>query len=173
MPPRLLVEGRPGAGKTTAFRGVAELLRDSGTPATGFTTEEIRKGRRRVGFMVESLEGERETLAHVDLPGPPRVGRYGVDLEAFERVALPAVQAPRGGIVLIDELGKMELASAAFRAAVEELLERPVALAATLQVASHPFTEAVRRRTDAEVIRLTSANRDDLPERLAGRLLEG
>jgi nucleoside-triphosphatase len=167
MPPRLLVEARPGAGKTTAFRRLASLLEESGTAASGFTTEEIREKGRRLGFAIESLDGERDTLAHVDLPGPPRVGRYGVDLEAFERVALPALQEPRNGAVLIDELGKMELASAAFKAAVEDLFDAPVPLAATLQVARHPFTDELRRRPGVEVIRLTSSNRDGLPEQLA------
>jgi nucleoside-triphosphatase len=164
------VEARPGAGKTTAFRRLAELLEESGTSVAGFTTEEMREGGRRVGFAVESLDGKRDTLAHVDLPGPPRVGRYGVDLTAFERVALPALQEPHGGVVLIDELGKMELASSDFRAAVEELFDAPVALAATVQVARHPFTDALRHRRDVEVIRLTAANRDALPANLAERL---
>src|ERR671934_145721 len=58
-------------------------------------------------------------------PGPPRVGRYGVDLRTFERVALPALRAAgRDAVVVVDELGKMELASAAFREAVTDLLRR-------------------------------------------------
>jgi nucleoside-triphosphatase len=170
MTPRLLVEARPGAGKTTAFRRLASLLEESGTAASGFITEEIREKGRRVGFAVESLDGKRDTLAHVDLPGPPRVGRYGVDLEAFERVALPALREPKDGVVLIDELGKMELASDDFRAAVEELFDARVPLAATLQVARHPFTDELKRRPDVEVIRLTAANRHELPEQLAERL---
>jgi nucleoside-triphosphatase len=170
MPPRLLVEARPGAGKTTAFRRLAELLRESRQSVAGFTTEEMRERGRRVGFAVESLDGESDTLAHVKLRGPPRVGRYGVDLEAFERVALPALRASSGDVVLIDELGKMELASAAFRGAVEELLDQPVAIAATLQVARHPFTDALRARPEVEVIRLTARNRNALPEQLARRL---
>jgi nucleoside-triphosphatase len=165
------VEARPGAGKTTAFRRLAELLRDSGVPVAGFTTEELRERGRRVGFAVESLDGERATLAHRSLSGPPRVGRYGVDLEAFERVALPSLRAPAKGVVLIDELGKMELASERFRAAVEELLDEPVALAATVHVARHPFTDALKRRPDVELVRLTAANRDALPAELGERLL--
>ena len=72
--------------------------------------------------------------------------------------------------MLIDELGKMELASERFRLAVEGLLEEPVALAATVHVARHPFTDRLRRRPDVELIRLTTANRDELPARLAERL---
>jgi nucleoside-triphosphatase len=173
MPPRLLLEARPGAGKTTAFRRLADLLRESGTAVSGFTTEELREGGRRVGFAVESMDGSRGTLAHVKLRGPPRVGRYGVDLEAFERVALPSLRASPGDVVLIDELGKMELASERFRAAVAEIFEGPAALAATLQVARHPFTDALRRTPGVDVIRLTARNRDELPRRLAGRLREG
>ncbi len=170
MPPRLLVEARPGAGKTTAFRRLAELLAERGVKAAGFTTEELREGGRRVGFAVESLDGKRATLAHVDLPGPPRVGRYGVNLEAFEGIALPALRAPRSGVVLIDELGKMELASQPFRAAVDELFERPLAVAATVHTARHPFTDRLKRDRGVEVIRLRAANRDSLPAELADRL---
>jgi nucleoside-triphosphatase len=171
VPARLLVEARPGAGKTTAFRRLAELLAERGVSVAGFTTEELRKQGRRMGFAIESLDGRRATLAHVDLSGPPRVGRYGVDLEAFERIALPALQAPQGGVVLIDELGKMELASERFRTKVEELLDEPVALAATVLAGRHPFTDRLKRLPDVEVIRLTAKNRDALPKRLAELLL--
>jgi nucleoside-triphosphatase len=72
--------------------------------------------------------------------------------------------------VLIDELGKMELASEAFRAAVSQLLEQPIALVATVHLARHPFTDALKRRPAVELVRLTMRNRDELPERLAARL---
>jgi nucleoside-triphosphatase len=88
--PRLLLEGRPGIGKTTVARRLLQLLQEAGVPAGGFTTAELRTGGRREGFLVEAASGAHALLAHVDLPGPPRVGRYGVDLAAFDRVALPA-----------------------------------------------------------------------------------
>jgi nucleoside-triphosphatase len=94
-----------------------------------------------------------------------------VDLDAFERLALPALEgAPAEGILLIDELGKMELASERFRQAVESLLERPLPTVATVQVARHPFTDALRRRRGVETVRLVAANRDRLPDELARRL---
>ena len=95
--------------------------------------------------MVEAVSGAQEVLAHGGLPGPPRVGRYGVDLAAFERVALPALPIPRtGGVVVVDELGKMELASAAFGEAVVELLERDVAVVATIHLARHQLSSPMR-----------------------------
>ena len=147
---------------------MAELLRERGVALRGFVTEELREGRRRVGFAVETFDGERATLAHVTFSGPPRVGRYGVDLEAFERVALPALAGvEEQELVVIDELGKMELASEAFRGAVSELFHRRLALVATVHVARHPFTDALKR--NAEVVRVTRGNRDELPTRIAER----
>jgi nucleoside-triphosphatase len=170
--PRLLLEGRPGIGKTTVARRLLTLLQEAEVPVGGFTTGELRTGGRREGFVVEAVSGAREILAHVDLPGPSRVGRYGVDLAAFERVALPALGDPgRGGVVVVDELGKMELASAAFRAAVVGLFGRDVAVVATVQLAHHRFTDALRRRPGIRVVRVIEATRDALPEQLMERLV--
>ncbi|MFF2503121.1 nucleoside-triphosphatase [Streptomyces sp. NPDC058067] len=173
MPTRILLEGRPGAGKTTALRRLAALL--PARPLTGFTTEEIRQSGARVGFALETLAGRREVLAHVDFPGPPRVGKYGVDLGVMERLALPTLRPTAmaesvGRLVLIDELGRMELACTAFRDAVDALFVAEVDVVATVHTHRDPFTDALRRRADIEVVHLTAANRDVLPGELAARL---
>lgn len=167
---RILVEGRPGAGKTTVARRLADLLRDRGVPLAGFTTEEIRTGRRRVGFTVETMSGESAVLAHVELPGPPRVGKYGVDVASFERLALPALENEKGAIVIVDEIGKMELASRSFREAVSRLFEARQPVVATVHVFRDPFTDGLKAREDVEVVRLTERTRDQLPLELADRL---
>ncbi len=171
MPVRIVLESRPGVGKTTAAARVAELLRERGLDVCGFVTEELRERGRRVGFTVRTLAGERATLAHVDLDGPPRVGKYGVDLEAFERLALAAlVDPPRGSVVIVDELGKMEIASQPFRETMLRIFDGPDDVVATTHVARHEFTDALKRRGDVERIRVTHANRDDLPAQIADRL---
>jgi nucleoside-triphosphatase len=166
----VLVEGRPAVGKTTAVRRLAALLRQAGAPLAGFVTEKLRERGRRVGFALETFERAHVVLAHVGLPGPPQVGRYGVDLPAFERLALPALASAPAGVVLIDELGKMELASEAFCTAVSQLLERPVAVVARVHLARHPFTDALKSRPAVELVRVTARNRDELRARLAARL---
>jgi nucleoside-triphosphatase len=174
VPDRLLIEARPGAGKTTALSRLAERLSDTGVALSGFLTRELRgDGRRRVGFEIKTFSGERGVLAHVDIKGPPRVGRYGVDLEEFERLALPALEAPGDGVVLIDELGKMELASERFREAVLSLFESDVPIVATVHTFRHPFTDALKARSGVSTVRLTAANRDRLPSEVAERLLAG
>lgn len=167
---KILLEGRPGVGKTTVARRLVDLLRGSGLRLAGFTTEELRQRGRRVGFAVESLAGGRRgVLAHVDYPGPPTVGKYGVDLAEFERIALPTLEA-EVDVVVIDELGKMELASPAFRAAVERLFDREVAVVATVHAHRHPLTDALKSRPGVEVVHVTERKREALPRDLASRV---
>jgi nucleoside-triphosphatase len=168
---KVLVEARPGAGKTTAVIRLADRLRAAGLPLAGFFTEEVRERGVRVGFRIETFEGDRGLLAHVNLPGPPRVGKYGVDLDGFERLALAALDPPAGGATVIDELGKMELASNRFRETVTAVLGADVPVVATVHAFRHPFTDQLKRRSDVEVVRLSRANRDELPDSLAARVL--
>jgi nucleoside-triphosphatase len=152
-------------------RRLLALAAQAGVDTAGFVTEEIREHGRRVGFGLQTTGGEQGILAHVDLPGPPRVGRYGVDLEALEALAIPALEsAAEAGLVVVDELGKMELASQRFRDAVSVVLEAPVPVVATAQASRHPFTDRLKRRRDVETLRLTAANRDGLAEELARRV---
>jgi nucleoside-triphosphatase len=51
--PRLLLEGRPGIGKTTGARRLLQLLQEADVPIRGFTTGELETGGRRQGFVVE------------------------------------------------------------------------------------------------------------------------
>ena len=152
-------------------RRLLELAAEAGVATAGFVTEEIRERGRRVGFGLRTAAGEQGILAHVDLPGPPRVGRYGVDLEALEAVAIPALEsADEAALVVVDELGKMELASECLRAAVEQVFELPVAVVATAQAARHPFTDRLKGESDVQTLGVTAANRDELPVLLAHRL---
>jgi nucleoside-triphosphatase len=73
----VLLTGVPGVGKTTVIRELAQRL--AAHQPAGFYTEEIREKGARQGFQLVTLDGRRQTLSHVDLPGPFRVSRYKVD----------------------------------------------------------------------------------------------
>lgn len=165
---KILLTGRPGVGKTTVIRRLAGALAD--LEPTGFCTEEIREGGRRVGFRLSGFHGETGVLARVGR-GPPRVGRYGVDVEGLEAF-LARVPWDRGRVILLDEIGRMECLSGRFVSLVERLLEdpRPVVATRALKVppAVAPLLEAVPHR----VLRVTERNRDALPAGLARTVRE-
>lgn len=169
----LLLTGKPRAGKTTLVERIVERLRRE-APAlrlAGFTTTELRDAAgERVGFAIVTLAGERGTLARAGLESRVRVGRYGVDLGAFERLALPELARRDADLLVVDEIGKMECASGRFRRAVEDALDAPRAVLTTLGISGVAFFAALRARPDVEVITVTPRNRDALVEELCTRV---
>ena len=162
----LLVTGKPGVGKTTLMERVVEKLRGS-LRLAGFTTTEVRTPEgERLGFDIVTVEGKRSELARVGFCSSVRVGRYGVNLEAFERLALPELGRRDVDLIVIDEIGKMECASGRFRRAVEDALDAPVNVLATIGISPLPFFQALKDRPDVEVGTLTVRNRDALVEEL-------
>jgi nucleoside-triphosphatase len=162
----LLLTGSPGAGKTTLVGKVAAALaelRPAGRGLCGFTTEEIRVGRERAGFRIVPLDGPGRVMAHVDLRGAPRVGRYGVDVAAIDAVAGATLAlTPGADLYLVDEIGKMECLSARFIAAMRRLLDSDRRLVATVARSGGCFIDEVKTRPDVELWQVTRQNRDRL-----------
>ena len=169
--PAILITGRPGSGKTTLIRQVVESL---DAPAGGFYTRETREpGGRRTGFEIVTLAGEVAALAGVGITGPHRVGRYGVDLDALERVGVPAIEraVEAGQLVVIDEIGKMELLSTAFQRAVIEVFRRYRLLFGAIMQSPHPFADELKAQPDVFVFELTEQNRDHVRAAVETQLL--
>lgn len=167
-PLRILVGGPPKVGKTVAMQRLVALLAEQEVTVSGFLTHEVRERGRRVGFVVRDLAGPEAVLAHQDFQTDVQVGRFGVDVPAFERVALPALHRAQGrsSVVIIDELGRMELASEAFVEAVHDVLATAMPVVATVHLHAHPVTDALQMRADVQRVLVTQANRDELPQRL-------
>jgi nucleoside-triphosphatase len=169
MKQKILLTGRPGSGKTTLIKRVAESLPKR---SAGFYTEEIREHGLRVGFRLVTLEGDEAVLAHVDLNTRERLGKYGLDLSGLETVAVRAVRdaVEKGQLVVIDEIGPMEIRSVVFRDVVNEALESDVPLLATIFARPLPFTNAIKSRRDVLLIEVRRDNRDRLVSELSERM---
>jgi nucleoside-triphosphatase len=165
---RLLLTGRPGCGKTTLVKRIVKQL---ARPASGFYTEEIRERGRRVGFRIITLDGQETVFAHVDFKKPERLGKYGLDLSALESVGVEAIrEAVRARqLVVIDEIGPMEIRSTIFRDAVNEALDSELLVLATIFARPLPFTNAIKSRPNVTLIEVRSDNRERLVSELSDR----
>ncbi|HEV8609915.1 MAG TPA: NTPase [Thermoanaerobaculia bacterium] len=161
----LLLTGEPGSGKTTVVLSLAEELRKKRRRIAGFVTTEIRKGRERVGFRIETFAGESAIFAHVSIRSRHRVSRYGVDVAALDEIVDETLGAA-ADVYLIDEIGKMECFSARFVAATERLLDAGRLVVATVALRGGGFIEEVKRRRDVELRNITRSNRDGMPAQI-------
>jgi len=163
-----LLTGGPGVGKTTiikqaldnALRTKYRSPQGGQAGAGGFFTEEIRAGGVRQGFRIVTLDGQSAILAHVDTKGPYRVSKYGVDVEGLDRVGVAALrQAIREcDLVVIDEIGKMELFSHAFTEAVLEAINSNKRVLGTIMLPSHPWADQIKRHPNVVTITVTRMN---------------
>lgn len=101
----------PKTGKSTAIKKIINMLGSKN--CCGFYTKEMIENGQRVGFKIVTLSGKEGILAHVSYDGEYRIGKYGVNLEEFEKVALTELEniINTGGdkYVIIDEIGPMQL----------------------------------------------------------------
>lgn len=157
----ILFTGPPGCGKTTLIKKIVEQLL---TPSTGFITREIREKGKRVGFTINTLDGEEALLAHINVSGRYRVGRYRVVLESIDNVAVPSmIPKTENESVVVDEIGKMECLSSFFRKTVLDVLDMPNVVIGTISLRSDRFINRIKGRSDVLVVEISEKNRDELP----------
>ena len=162
----LLLTGRPGVGKTTVVRRLAELLGD--WKLAGFFTLEMRREGRREGFRAVTFDNGEWVIAHVAFCGPSRVGKYGVDVAAIDDLASHSLaDSPETELFIVDEIGKMECRSEVFVRGVRGLLDSGRLLVATVAEHGTGLIAEVKRREDNALWQVTVGNRAALPDRIA------
>lgn len=170
MPSNLFLTGPRGIGKTTLLWGV--LGQHQVSPG-GFAVEKVYRHGRRVALdLVDLSSGRRAGLAGFSGHRPV------VDHSCFLTVGVPAIAGAMESrrVVVMDELGRFELAVPAFMHAVMAALDSPLPVVGVIKDESNPFLDAVRARPDVRVIRLDPRERAAAEAEFAGalrRLLEG
>jgi nucleoside-triphosphatase THEP1 len=141
--------------------------------AAGFVTEEQPGKKGKSDIVLKTLDGREMPFATSHHKGKgKRVGKYLVDVEAFENLALDAIAFhPGTDLYVIDEIGPMETMSRTFSETAKMLLKNDkVAVLATVSKQGRGFIREVKRMPGLESIELTSDNAQQVEEDLVGLL---
>lgn len=172
-----LLTGDKGVGKTTALKAIIDELGIE--RCAGFYAKEVRAAGIRTGFRIITLDGQEGSLADVRSksqirvggPNEDGIGRYGVDLDFLENVAVrtlyDSLASPKASFLVIDEIGPMQLFSPKFKQAVMDVMDSPKALLGTIVLRSHPWTDEFKQRKDVETFLLTLNNRETMTKMLS------
>ena len=156
----LLITGPPRCGKTTLIKKISAHPAFLGKVG-GFITEEIRKKGDRVGFQIISYpESKRGILARKGISSPYRLGSYGVNLQDLESIGCEAIEKAlsSGHIIIVDEIGKMELFSKKFRNILYQALDSPQKVLATIMERRNEFADRIKGRTDVIILKVNKLN---------------
>jgi len=152
-----LLTGRPGTGKTSLIKQVVAGMKGK---AGGFYTEEIRSQRIRDGFRLVTIDGRSVVLAHISIHSPYRVSRYGVDIDGLDNIGVSALNraAEECALIVVDEIGKMELFSDNFRRAILQLIDGGRRILGTIMLSPDPWADAIKRKPQVNLIEVTRYN---------------
>ena len=155
-----LLTGSPGTGKTTI---ITEALARIDTTAGGFYTEEIRVGDFRQGFKIVTLDGQNAVLAHVDFPDP-HIGKYGINIDNLDKFGSNAIYKAinESSVIIIDEIGKMELLSPIFKEVVLKAIDSGKKVLGTIVLHPHPFTDGIKRNPKVNVVHISRVNHEQV-----------
>lgn len=168
MPIKVLLTGRPGIGKTTIVKKVVDKI-----GGYGFYTEEWREKGRRKGFYLVLLHGGRYILAEKGKESRYRIGNYAVFPDVMKKAIEEIEEGLRkGGIIVMDEIGKMELFSLEFKDTVKAVFSYDVSVIATIPISRIPLIEEIKRRKDVKIFEVNLSNRNELPQRVIEIFLE-
>jgi len=164
MSRRVAITGAPRVGKSTLLIKILDRL---GCRAGGLLAREVRREGKRVGFELQDyLTGDIGTLASIEGDGP-RLGRYRIDLLDLENIGAKAVEraVEEAEVVVIDEVGPMELLSERFAESVKEALESDKPMLVVVHAKfRHPLAKRIREEFALFVV--TENNRDDLVDEI-------
>jgi len=124
-----------------------------------------------VGFSINTVDGRKGILAHQNIRSQFRVGKYGVNIEDIDSIAVPAmVPTQKDKIIVIDEIGKMECFSDLFKKTLIQVLDSPNCVIGSIALKGGTFIQGIKNRDDVTVSSVTPETRDSLVEEILGSI---
>ncbi|MDH5390833.1 MAG: NTPase [Candidatus Bathyarchaeota archaeon] len=162
----IFVTGPPSIGKTSVLLRSVNGLKNRGYEIGGMISRDVREGGVRVGFEIMDFStGQRGWLAHINQPTGPKISKYRVNLTDLEAIGVSSIlDAIRNAdIVIVDEIGPMELFSSAFRDVVVQAVESDKPVLGTIHFGlRNSLVNSLKNREDTEIFEVTYENREAL-----------
>jgi len=156
----ILLTGKPATGKTTLLKRIVKELPSCG----GFYTEEITEGGQRIGFKIVTLDGKEGILAKKGLKSRYTLGNYGINLDDLETIGVKSIEDALESkeIIVIDEIGKMELFSNKFKESVIKAFDSGKRVIGTIHMAKIDFLNYLRERKNVALFTVHLNNHDEI-----------
>ncbi len=172
----ILITGQPGIGKTTVLLQIVDALKVKGYKIGGMVSREVREDGTRVGFEIVDLKTDQKGwLAHVSQPVGPKISKYCVNLSHLDAIGAGSIlnAVANADVIVVDEIGPMELFSPAFKEAVSRAVESEKPVLGTIHYrARDPLITAIKAREDAEILEVTQKNREHLHNLIIDRVVQ-
>jgi nucleoside-triphosphatase len=167
---RIAVTGSPGVGKSTL---VAKVTSGTKFSVGGVLARDRRYKDRRTGFELLDLSTGMVGILADEAGDGPQLGKYRVHLDDLDRIGAQAVENALGcDLIVVDEVGPMELSSHRFVLAVEKAIASPKPMLVVLhQWSNHRLAKKIRG--SFRVLTVTRENRDSLADEIAKALNSG
>ena len=169
MQKNILITGYPGVGKTTIIN---KIIKDLSCSIGGFYTHEMRENGRRTGFYITDFEGNQMIMASERSNSPYRVNKYGVNIDAFEKIGIPAMERAlqNADLIVIDEIGRMEMFSPKFCDMLRIVFDSDKPLLATIKKTDCELTKELKQRKDVIIFEVTANNRDRISDEITKKI---
>ncbi|MFX1304278.1 MAG: nucleoside-triphosphatase [Promethearchaeota archaeon] len=164
MKKKVLITGPPRCGKSTLISQLIDYYNNKKNYIIyGFLTPEIRESGNRIGFdILDIYSGKRSQLSRVgNFKTKHMVGKYNVFIEEFDNYLNNALnlEGKSVDLVIIDEIGKMELFSKKFQDFIKQIFSSDVSILASIGLKlQHPLKDYLLNLPSVVILKLNRQN---------------
>jgi nucleoside-triphosphatase len=114
------------------------------------------------------MDAQEGVMAHVDIQSPDRIGKYGVDLTVVDTLAVESLQRAKSenSLIIIDEIGPMELLSSKFKGEVLDVINGDSDVLGTVAKRKNEFINQIRRLPNVTILEIFPGNREQIVEKV-------
>lgn len=171
------ITGLVGSGRTDLLLTLVNMLEAEDVKIGGVITEPVVEDEKVTGFkMVDYITKEEALIAGTRITSKARINEFGIDLDILGLFSVNAIKRAvyHSDLVIIDEIGRIQLKSEYFNKAVLNALKSSKPIIMTIYRKSRSaLLQDIRRRDDIRMLEVTPVNKGILPFKIFKVLIEG